>query len=42
MQDAGIPQNNLSMDPLREAEKLLRSTHYYEHQFALISSMQER
>ena len=30
------------VDPLAEAEKLLRSTHYYEHQFVLISSIQER
>jgi hypothetical protein len=42
IQETGIRQNDLSIDPLSEAEKLLRSTHYYEHQFALISSMQER
>lgn len=37
IRDATIP-----IDPLLEAENLLRSTHYYEHQFGLISSMQER
>src|SRR5207244_3671224 len=42
-QDVGKQQNNnLSIDTLLEAEKMLRSTHYYEHQFALISSIQER
>jgi hypothetical protein len=30
-----IRQTSLSIDPLTEAEKLLRSKHYYEHQFAL-------
>jgi hypothetical protein len=35
-------QNNFSIDPLLEAQKLLRSTHYYQHQFAVVSSMQER
>jgi hypothetical protein len=37
-----IRQTSLSIDPLLEAEKLLRSKHYYEHQFALISNKLER
>ena len=42
VQDVGTQQNNLSIDPLTEADKLLVSTHYYEHQFALITSIRER
>jgi hypothetical protein len=42
VQETSIGQNDLSIDPLSEAEKLLRSTHYYEHQFTLINSIGER
>jgi hypothetical protein len=42
IQETGTQQNELSIDPLLEAKKLLRSSHYYEHQFALISSIGER
>jgi hypothetical protein len=39
---AAVHQNDLSIDALSEAEKLLRSTYYYEHQFGLISDISER
>jgi class 3 adenylate cyclase len=42
VQGADVRQNTRPIDPLAEAEKLLRSNHYYEHQFALISNILQR
>ncbi len=42
IKDGDIRQTRLPIDPLMEDEKLLLSKDYYEHQFALLSSMEER
>jgi hypothetical protein len=42
IQETGMQQTDLYIDPLSEAKKLLRSTNYYEHQFALMNSIEER
>ncbi|EGG42053.1 Hypothetical protein Nlim_1068 [Candidatus Nitrosarchaeum limnium SFB1] len=42
LKEKSIENNSVNLDGIKEAETLLRSTNYYQHQFGLLNGMNER